>query len=182
MEEVAEKTGKPERPEAEIRKLLEEEGCVFHEREVPEIPEVDQRKLKAIFGDQTDDVGETILLMVDFMSSDKQPITDRFHKDDVARTLWRIDLPIDLREHYEKRNQLRGGKMHPIISAVRIFPSLISDPDLKSTMQRIDSELFPRYSGKEGLKGYANMEDEEKIEFVRLLEDKVIEVLSLFSS
>ena len=185
------KTATP-KDEGEMRQMLENQGIVFHPRlRKAQIPKIGGPKIAQIVGDE---VAEVVMVRIGNLTEylETPAITDHFGSDHEARRAWRTDMLSQhrdlFRQVYEK-NQLRINVMTPVVEAITTLEKVIPGMDqseLIDELRETEDYLVPitqKSTDKDGqmIQGqiYNNMSNEEKIAFVRTLEDHILKVLAI---
>jgi hypothetical protein len=157
--------------EEAFRSYLIEQKCVFHPKVSAELnPIVDPKKLEAVFGPNQQDVSEVLIPVLNKYVQ-MVPITDPF-TDHHDRRAWRQTLPDPIRKFYENKNQLRVNNINSVCAALSVMEEFCPESILKQKCQTIINAI---------LCGFTDLNDDQKINFVKQLEEKIREILKYLS-
>jgi hypothetical protein len=166
--------------QSSLKTYLENQGCIFHDKRDLVIPAVDEHKVVALFGEQGNEVFKNFPIFTTFLQ--RVPITSSLDGDIEVNRDWRNSLPDAVRAYYENNNQLRSNNITPPLGMIDLMGDLCTDEELGRKFDDLARKYRSRFFGDDGkTQAYHKFSDEQKIDYVRGLEDEIVGILEIFS-
>ncbi len=180
---------------AQMREILESDhGVVFHPKRKLDIPSIPDSRLKDLVGAGKLEAAKLSLDLIK-QYAESEAVSDQWGNRHEERRTWRSEMALEYGDPfldvYYWNNQLRVN----LSSLVRLdindlgeYTRETGNDNVADRLEEIAVEIRKKMTGEDpdtgekAGRGYHQMDLDEKLAFVHLLEDRIVEAFNLFSS